>query len=144
MVDDAQEIQSTRPVVDARRQAARRPEAQRRRQRLAVAIVGTLLLIVVGIIVAGYLVIFVLPPRQLIIRVNDVTVTRGDMVKLLRMRQATSQAMGDQYSAGQDAFDVLQVIMEVHSSISTPPTLFRIGELSLLVRPIVAAQYRNS
>ncbi len=101
-----------RPAVDARRQAARRPEAQRRRQRLAVAIVGTLLLIVVGIIVAGYLIIFVLPPRQLIIRVNDVTVTRGDMVKLLRMRQATSQAIGGQYSAGQDAFEVLQVIME--------------------------------
>ncbi|MCL0028966.1 peptidylprolyl isomerase [Dehalococcoidia bacterium] len=112
MVDDAQETRLTRPVVDARRKAAERPEAQRRRQRLAGIIIGALFLIIVGIIVAGYLIIFVLPPRQLIMRVNDVTITRGEMVKLLRLRQATAQATGAPYSAGTDAFEVLQVIME--------------------------------
>ena len=62
------------------------------------AVIGLLLLLVTGIIVAGYVIIFVLPPRQLVVRVDDVSYTRGDLVKILRVRQAETEFLGSSYS----------------------------------------------
>ena len=112
MVEEAPDIRPGRPAVDARRQAAQRPAGHRRRQRLAVAIVGALVLVVVGILVAGYVIIFVFPPQQLVVRVDDVSYSRGDMVKLLRLRQATVQATGGVFNSGEDVFEALQLIVE--------------------------------
>ena len=113
MVDDAGNIPSGDSVrVDRRRIAAQRPENYRRRQRLAIGIISVLLLVVVGIVVAGYVVIFVLPPQQLVVRVNDVSYTRGDMVKLLRLRQATTESLGQTFNSGDDVFKALQLIVE--------------------------------
>lgn len=113
MVDEAGNVPSRGSGrVDRRRIAAERPESYRRRQRLAIGIISVLLLIVVGIIVAGYVVIFVLPPQQLVVRVNDVSYTRGDMVKLLRLRQATVEGVGQTFNSGEDVFLALQLIVE--------------------------------
>jgi hypothetical protein len=79
---------------------------------LAVAIISILLLVVVGIVVAGYTIIFVMPPRQLAVRVNDVEYTRGDMVKLLRLRQATVEGIGQVFNGSEDVFKALQLIVE--------------------------------
>lgn len=113
MVDEAGSARSGAPErVDRRRVAAQRPEGYRRRQRLAIGIISALLLVVVGIIVAGYVIIFVMPPQQLVIRVNDASYTRGDMVKLLRLRQATVEGMGQTFNTSDDIFKALQLIVE--------------------------------
>ena len=114
MVDEAQQG----PVRSAARRDRRRiisepsPE-ERRRRRLALIIIGALIVTIIGIVVAGYVIIFVLPPQQVIVRVGDVSYTRGDMVKLLRLRQKTlelTQAQGLRNS--DDIFQALQLIVE--------------------------------
>ncbi len=72
-----------------------------------------MLLVITGIIVAGYVIIFVLPPQQLVVRVNDVVYTRGDMVKLLRLRQRSMElAQTQQIRTSDDVFEALQLIVE--------------------------------
>ena len=142
MVDEAGNAPSSGSGrVDRRRIAAQRPESFRRRQRLAIGIISVLLLAVVGIIVAGYVVIFVLPPQQLVVRVNDVSYTRGDMVKLLRLRQATVEILGEQFNSSDDVFQALQLIVE-NEIVSQSASKFGISvsreELDDRIRGIMA------
>ena len=68
---------------------------------------------ITGIVVAGYVIIFVLPPQQLIVRVDDVVYTRGDMVKLLRIRQKALELDNSQgLRTTDDIFQALQIIVE--------------------------------
>ena len=80
---------------------------------MALIIIGVLLLAITGIVVAGYVIIFVLPPQQLIVRVDDVVYTRGDMVKLLRIRQKALELEQTQgLRSTDDIFQALQIIVE--------------------------------
>ena len=63
---------------------------------------------VAGILVAGYVRFFVLPPRQLVVQVDDVKYTRGDLVKLLRVRQHSVEASGLRYNTSRDIFQAIQ------------------------------------
>ena len=114
MVDEAQEAPSRRTVRrDSRRIAAERSPEERRRRRLALIIIGAMLVVITGIVIAGYVIIFVLPPQQLIVRVNDVVYTRGDMVKLLRLRQRSMELSDTQgLRTSDDVFEALQLIVE--------------------------------
>ena len=114
MVDEARQSPSRRTVrSDRRRIAAERTPEERRRRRLALIIIGVLLLVITGIVVAGYVIIFVLPPQQLIVRVDDVVYTRGDMVKLLRIRQKALELEQTQgLRSTDDIFQALQIIVE--------------------------------
>lgn len=114
MVDEARQSPPRRPVrSDRRRIAAERTPEERRRRRLALIIIGALLLAITGIVVAGYVIIFVLPPQQLIVRVDDVVYTRGDMVKLLRIRQKALEMENTQgLRSTDDIFQALQIIVE--------------------------------
>ena len=113
MADKAEDVsrEGTRRE-DSRWLSSRVSGKQRRRQRLAIGIIGALLLVVVGIVVAGYVIIFVLPPRVQVVRVDDVSYTRGDMVKLLRVRQAIVRAKGGQFDSSEDVFMALQIVVE--------------------------------
>jgi parvulin-like peptidyl-prolyl isomerase len=86
-------------------------------------IISILVLIVTAIIVAGYVMKFVLPPRQLVVRVGEVSYTRGDMVKLLRLQQATLQATGQNISSTDDVFAALQTIVENEMISQAAPRL---------------------
>ncbi len=114
MVDEARQSPPRRTVrSDRRRVAAERSPEERRRRRLALIIIGVLLLAITGIVVAGYVIIFVLPPQQLIVRVDDVVYTRGDMVKLLRIRQKALELENTQgLRSTDDIFQALQIIVE--------------------------------
>ncbi len=114
MVDEARQSPSRRTVrSDSRRIAAELSPEERRRRRLALIIIGVLLLAITGIVVAGYVIIFVLPPQQLIVRVDDVVYTRGDMVKLLRIRQKALELDNSQgLRTTDDIFQALQIIVE--------------------------------
>jgi len=107
---------------DRRRDPDLRKEGQRR-QRIALGLIGILLLMVMGIIVAGYVVIFVMPPQQLVVKVNDVEYTRGDMVKLLRVKQKGAEFFGGQFSTSSEIFQSLQVIVENEIIAQSAPSL---------------------
>ena len=94
-----------------------------RRQRIALGLIGFFLLAVMGIIAAGYVIIFVVPPQQLVVKVNDVEYTRGDMVKLLRVKQKGAEFFGGQFSTSSEIFQSLQVIVENEMIAQSAPSL---------------------
>ena len=98
---------------DSRIVATEPTREERRRRRLALIIIGALVAAIVAAVAVGYVVIFVLPPQQLIVRVNDVEYTRGDMVKLLRLRQRSLELVDSQgLNTTDDIFQALQTIVE--------------------------------
>ena len=82
------------------------------RQRLTLMAIGLALLVVAGILTAGFVIVFVLPPMQAIVRVNDVTYSRGDLVNALRAQQAQSRLFGLEFQASQEIFDALRLFVE--------------------------------
>ena len=101
---------------------AQRPENPRAR-RVAIGIISFLVVLVLGLLVAGYVVVFVRPPSELVVRVNEVTYSRGDMVKLLRVRQLGVEFLGGKFNAGTDIFQALQQIVENEIIAQAAPRL---------------------
>lgn len=115
MTEEAQEspeITTRRQFVSARRQHAAQRRQNLKRQRFAFALIGLGVLVVAGILLAGYVKIFVLPPRELFVRVDDVRYTRGDMVKFMRVQQKSAEFLGGTYNPSQEAFRTLQLLVE--------------------------------
>ena len=96
---------------DRRRLAVLRRSNQSRR-RLTMIFIGTALLVVAGILTAGFVIAFVLPPRQTVVRVNDVQYSRADLVSALRAQQAQSRLFGAEFQASQQIFDALRLFVE--------------------------------
>lgn len=112
-----------RQHIDRRRDPARLQQ-ERKRQRVALGLISLFILLIVGIVVAGYVIIFVLPPRELVVRVDGVEYTRGDMVKLLRVRQKSAELLGDQqFNASSDVFQMLQLLVENEIIAQKAPSL---------------------
>ena len=115
MVDKAGEGGGARRAArrDSRIIATEPTPEERRRKTLALIIIGALVAVIIGVVIAGYVIIFVLPPQQLIVRVNEVTYSRGDMVKLLRLRQRSLELVESQgLNTTDDIFQALQTIVE--------------------------------
>lgn len=106
-----------------RRHRAFRNQRDVKRRRLALGLIGLMLLAITSIIIAGYVVIFVLPSRELIVRVNDITYNRGDMVKLIRVSQKGAEFLGGQFNATNDIFQTLQVFVENEIIAQSAPGL---------------------
>ncbi|MCH8186075.1 MAG: SurA N-terminal domain-containing protein [Chloroflexi bacterium] len=121
MVEEAREIPRGR--VDRRRLMARRRPEDWRTRRVAIGVISFLVLLVLGLLVAGYVVVFVRPPSELVIRVNDVSYSRGDMVKLLRVRQRGVEFLGGRFNAGTDIFQALQLMVENEIIAQAAPAL---------------------
>ena len=109
-------------LTDRRREASRIQQVQRRR-RVAFGVIGVMLLIVVGIIFAGYVIIFVRPPQERVVSVNEVTYTRGDMVKMLRIRQRLLEDSGQPIDTSSDIFQALQLIVENEIISQSAPSI---------------------
>ena len=63
------------------------------------------------------------PPQERVVSVNDVTYTRGDMVKLLRIRQRLLEDSGQRIDTGTDIFQALQLIVENEIIAQSAPSL---------------------
>ena len=120
MADEARRVPSRRSRLGRRRVERQSPQ-DRRKRRVAVGVIGFLLLIITGVLVAGYVVIFVLPPRQLVVRVDDTEYTRGDMVKLLRVTQKRAETLGVRFDLGTDVFRELQNLIEIEIIAQSAP-----------------------
>ena len=121
-MNDPSQAQDEGVLTDRRRETSRIRQIQRKR-RVAFGVIGLLLLVVVGIIFAGYVVIFVRPPQERVVSVNDVTYTRGDMVKMLRIRQRLLEDSGQRIDTSTDIFQALQLIVENEIISQSAPSI---------------------
>ena len=121
-MNDPTQEQSDSTLTDRRRESSRMQQIQRRR-RVAFGVIGVLVFIVVGILFAGYVIIFVRPPQERVVSVNDVTYTRGDMVKMLRIRQRLLEESGQRIDTGSDIFQALQLIVENEIISQSAPSI---------------------
>ena len=83
-------------------------ERDKRRQRVAIGIAVVVVLLVITIPIYGWITTFVLPPREVIVRVNDVEYDMGYLVKLMRMVQRTTEAGGQTVNLGTVPFQLVQ------------------------------------
>ena len=100
-----------------------RAERDVKRRRIALALIGVMVLAIASIVIAGYVMIFVLPSREVVVRVNDVSYTRGDMVKVLRVSQKGMEYLGGQFNATNDIFQTLQLFVENEIIAQSAPSL---------------------
>ena len=63
---------------------------------------------VIAIPIYGWVTTFVLPPREVIVRVNDVEYDMGYLVKLMRMVQRQTEAGGQTVNLGTVPFQLVQ------------------------------------
>ena len=122
VVNESSQEQDELSLTDRRRETSRIQQVQRRR-RVAFGVIGVMLLIVVGILFAGYVIIFVRPPQERVVSVNDVTYTRGDMVKMLRIRQRLLEDSGQPIDTSSDIFQALQLIVENEIISQSAPSI---------------------
>lgn len=83
-------------------------ERDKRRQKVAIAIAVVVVLLVIAIPIYGWVTTFVLPPREVIVRVNDVEYDMGYLVKLMRMVQRQTEASGQTVNLGTVPFQMVQ------------------------------------
>ena len=122
MVNDPSQGQGDAALTDRRRELGRIQQVQRRRL-VAFGVIGVMLLLVICILFAGYVIIFVRPPQERVVSVNDVTYTRGDMVKMLRIRQRLLEDTGQRIDSSTDIFQALQLIVENEIIAQSAPSL---------------------
>ena len=106
-------------MVERGRAAAARPLSGRtrrregRRRERTVLYLGIAAVLLVLIIPAyGYVANFVLPPRQVVVRVNDTTYTLGDIVRYLRVFQREAESSGGTMNLGVLPFQVVNNLAE--------------------------------
>ena len=120
MVNEADDLPSRTARRDWRLQASERPE-DLRRQRLLLAVASVLVLGIAGILIAGFVIVFVLPTKEDVVRVNDARYSRGDMVKIVRVSQTAANLIGQTFDATNDIFAILQRLVENEIIAQTAP-----------------------
>lgn len=84
----------------------------------------TALVVLVGLLaipVYAYIQIFVLPPRELALRVEDTEYTRGDVVNFIRFNQRVSEDLGIPFEIGNSLFEALQTLQENELAFQLAP-----------------------
>ena len=94
----------------------------RRRQKLTIGFLALAFLVVLSIFIAGYIVVFVMPHRELVVRVDGVEYTRGDLVEVVRIRQKSAEFMGGTFDASNDIFESLQMMVENEILVQMAPS----------------------
>lgn len=79
--------------------------------RLAFSIAAAVVLVILAIPAYGYYATFMAPPREWVMRVNDTTFTRGDMVKVIRLDLLGDTAQGEPANIGNMPFQALQKML---------------------------------
>jgi len=77
-----------------------------KKQRVAVIFIAVFMLLILGVVSFGYISTFVLPPRKLVVRVDDTRYTMGDMIKILRMMQLGSEFFGQRMDLSTVPFQI--------------------------------------
>ncbi|MBI4305070.1 MAG: peptidylprolyl isomerase [Chloroflexi bacterium] len=96
---------------------------QRRRNRPFVIAGVIVLILILAAPTVHFIMKFVLPPRELALRVQNVEYSRGDLVDFIRFHQRLSEEKGQQFQVGNSLFDALQVMAENEIAFQAAPTL---------------------
>ena len=89
-------------------QAARtRRRLDSRRQRIAIIVGAVLILVIVGVVLAGVYQQFILPPRVMAGEVRGVRFTMGDLVERIRVLQGINRYQGGQVDFSRIPFQLL-------------------------------------
>ena len=107
--------------VDRRRAVVQQPRF-RLRQKITFITLALSIGAILGIFIVGYVIAFVLPPRELVVRVNDVEYHRGDLVELVRINQKTAEFFGGTFDASASVFESLQMIVENEIILQSAPS----------------------
>jgi parvulin-like peptidyl-prolyl isomerase len=97
--------------------------AQRRRNRPYVIAGWIVLLLILAIPTVAFVQKFVLPPRELALRVENVEYTRGDLVDFIRFQQRVSEERGQQFQIGNSLFEALNTMSENEMAYQGAPAL---------------------
>lgn len=100
------------PIRPSQRRQLSRRQREWRQARTAIIIGIVAVLVVLAIPAYGYYATFVAPPRTWVVKVNESTFTLGYLVKLLRMYQRGSEALGQQVNMGTMPFQFINTITE--------------------------------
>ena len=98
----------------------------KKKNRLVFLSLGFSCSIILIIILVGFVLVFVLPPRHLVVSINDVKYTRGDLEETVRVNKTTEIFLGPNVDQGSTIFDTLQKIVE-NEIISQSAPLYGIG-----------------
>jgi len=108
--------------LDRRRVEMLNPRS-RKRQRLVIITILLAFVIVTAIFIASYIIAFVIPPKKLVVRVNDVEYTRGELVEQVRIRQKSAEFMGGTFDPSSAVFESLQRMVENEIINQIAPTI---------------------
>ncbi len=73
---------------------------------------AVLLLGLLAFPIYAFVTTFVLPPREVAVRIEDATYTRGDVVDFIRYRQRLTEDLGQQFELGTSLFEAMQDIQD--------------------------------
>ena len=110
------------PPPDRRMQPPKDPGAKRK-QRLIILIGMVILGVIAGIAIYGYYREFIAPTRVLAARVGDTRYTQGDLVKRMRLLQASSEAAGETMDFSSTPFSTLNSMAEAGIILRFAPVL---------------------
>jgi len=81
-------------------------------------------ILLIGLLVVpvyAYVQIYVLPPRELALRVENTEYTRGDVVNFIRFNQRVSEDLGIPFEIGNSLFEALQTLQENELAFQLAP-----------------------
>lgn len=90
---------------------------------MTLAIAVFIVLVIVSVPAYGYYANLVVPPKKVVLSVNGVSYTRGDMVDALRVIQAAYRSFGQNIDLGSAPFQVLNNLVEEELVRQSAPKL---------------------
>lgn len=112
-----------RTRLPGRRELVTQQRQQGKRTR-PYLVLGLLILAgLMGVVAYYYFQVYVSPPRQPAVRVQDKTYSRGDVVNYIRFNQRITEQLGQQFEIGNSLFDALQTIQDNEIAFRAAPAL---------------------
>jgi parvulin-like peptidyl-prolyl isomerase len=108
---------------DAATAARARRSLESRRQRIAIALGAALILVIVGVVLAGVYQQFILPPRVMAGEVRGVRFSMGDLVERIRVLQGINRYQGGQVDFSRIPFQLLTDLLHAEILRQAAPGL---------------------
>ena len=127
--NDDQPVSSNRRQRSTRTNSTNNPDQpspviqEKRRQRIAIFVGASLILVILVIVGLGFYKEFVEPPRVMAGSIRGETFTMGDLVQRLRVRQGINRYEGGFVDLSVDPFQFLQDLLFVEIVRQAAPTL---------------------
>ena len=109
--------------ADAVQAARSRRRLESRRQRIAIIVGAVLILVIVGVVLAGVYQQFILPPRVMAGEVRGVRFTMGDLVERIRVLQGINRYQGGQVDFSRIPFQLLTDLLHAEILRQAAPGL---------------------